>query len=105
MLRRKALDGGIMILSGGASGADLMGEQYAADRGYTVQRYPAQWNIFGKRAGLIRNRLMAENADALIAFWDGRSKGTQNMIYEAMRAGLQIAVKQIRLDRRGQGVI
>ena len=45
-----------------------------------MEIYPAQWKKFGKRAGYRRNEQMAEVADALIAFWDGSSRGTKHMI-------------------------
>lgn len=70
----------IVIISGGARGADKTGEKYAQDEGFALEIYPAQWKKFGKRAGYRRNEQMAEVADALIAFWDGSSKGTKHMI-------------------------
>ena len=70
----------IVIVSGAARGADTLGERYAHERGYDVQQFPANWKLDGKAAGFIRNRQMADVADALIAFWDGRSRGTANMI-------------------------
>jgi uncharacterized phage-like protein YoqJ len=42
--------------------------------------YPANWRKYGKRAGHRRNQQMADNADALIALWDGESPGTRDMI-------------------------
>ena len=81
------------ILSGTARGADSLGEQYATERGHPLERYPADWNTLGKDAGKIRNRDMAENADMLIAFWDGESGGTGNMISIARRLGLKVFVK------------
>lgn len=79
----------IVIVSGGAKGADKLGEQYAKERGYKLQVYPADWDQYGKAAGPIRNKQMAENADALVAFWDGKSLGTKNMIDEATKHGLK----------------
>lgn len=70
----------IVIISGTAQGADKLGEKYAEEKGYEIERHPALWDKHGKAAGPIRNLEMAENADALIAFWDGKSRGTQNMI-------------------------
>ena len=70
----------IVIVSGAARGADTLGECYAQERGYSIEQYPADWEHAGKAAGFIRNRQMADVADALIAFWDGRSRGTANMI-------------------------
>ena len=91
LLARKT-DKNIIIVSGTARGADQLGERYARERGYQIERYPADWNNDGKAAGPIRNAKMADNADALIAFWDGESRGTQNMIDEATRKGLAVRV-------------
>ena len=71
-----------------------MGEQYAAEKGYAVLRFPADWDRFGKAAGYMRNEQMAKNADALVAFWDGTSKGTKNMIQLAKRYDLKIRVQK-----------
>ncbi len=68
------------ILCGKARGADTLGERYAKEHGIPVEYYPAEWDHFGKSAGYIRNEQMAMNADALIAFWDGKSRGTKHMI-------------------------
>ena len=84
----------IEIVSGGARGADSLGERYAKDRGYKLKIFPADWNKFGKRAGYLRNIQMAEYADALIAFWDGKSRGTRNMIEEARSRMLKIGIKR-----------
>lgn len=70
----------ITIISGGAKGADLLGEQYATERGYEVEVYPADWKAHGNSAGPIRNMKMLNRADAVIAFWDGASRGTEHMI-------------------------
>jgi hypothetical protein len=73
------------IVSGGATGVDKMGEQWGRDRGLKVTVFEAQWKKHGKAAGPIRNELMARYADALVAIWDGASRGTAHMI-GAMRA-------------------
>lgn len=54
--------------------------------------FPADWNAHGKAAGPIRNQQMAQEADVLIAFWDGKSRGTKDMIEKATRAGLDMHV-------------
>ncbi|MFD1444284.1 hypothetical protein [Thermoactinomyces vulgaris] len=59
-------------------------------RGHKIARYPAEWKKYGKKAGPLRNAKMAENADALVAFWDGKSRGTKDMIETAKRRGLRI---------------
>ena len=67
--------------------ADRLGERYARERGYQIQRFPADWDGDGSSAGPIRNAKMADNAHALIAFWDGHSRGTKNMIETAASKG------------------
>src|SRR5438105_219706 len=58
------------VISGGAAGVDRLGEQWAMERGITIERYLPDWSL-GRGAGFIRNQKMAENAEALIAVWDG----------------------------------
>ena len=70
----------VEIVSGTAAGADTLGERYAQEKGYEVKKFPAQWDLYGKSAGYKRNQQMAEYADGLIAFWDGKSRGTKHMI-------------------------
>lgn len=98
----------IVIVSGKASGADSLGEQYAKDRGYKILEFPADWNDtydkprteisfknnrpYWTKAGIYRNGLMAEEADALIAFSVGNSRGTANMIKQAKEKGLKVKV-------------
>ena len=87
------ITGDIEIISGGARGADALGERYARERGYQVKRFPADWKQYGKAAGPKRNEAMAKYADALLAYWNGRSPGTQNMIDLAKAHGLKVGVK------------
>jgi len=75
----------VNILSGGAKGADALGEKYAKERNLPVQRFLADWNTHGKSAGIIRNCEMAKIADAAVVFWDGKSSGSKHMIDEAKR--------------------
>lgn len=82
----------IEIVSGAYKGADLLGERFAAERNYPIKQFPADWRRYGKSAGLKRNTEMAAYADALIAFWDGESKGTKHMIELATQAGLKVNV-------------
>ena len=86
------VDDQIVILSGKSRGADSLGEVYASRNNIRVISYPADWNNLGKSAGFIRNVEMARNADALVAFWDGESRGTAHMISEANRFGLRVKV-------------
>ncbi len=84
----------ICIVCGKARGADTLGEYYAKERGYQIDYYPAQWDKYGTSAGFMRNCEMARESDALVAFWDGASKGTRHMIDVARRYHLQVRVKR-----------
>ena len=78
------------IVSGGARGADSLGEEWATERGVKVTKFEAEWGRHGRKAGPIRNRQMAEYADALVAFPGGR--GTMNMIETAKGFRLDVRV-------------
>ena len=90
ILASKSQTHNIVVITGAARGADSLGEQYAREKGYTIDSRPADWNAHGKSAGFIRNVQMANSADALIAFWDGQSKGTKHMIDTAINKGLEV---------------
>ena len=89
----------ITFVSGHAKGADLCAEQYAYENNINIKVFPADWNKYGKSAGIIRNRVMLDyiidDSNAMpfvVAFWDLKSRGTGNMIEQAMIAhvGYQI---------------
>ena len=88
----------IRIISGTARGADKLGEQYAKIAHYELSKFPADWDGLGKRAGYVRNAEMAKfavedgNYGVLIAFWDGKSRGTKHMIDLANKYGLEVHV-------------
>lgn len=82
------------IVSGGARGVDRFGEQLAKTKGIPLVVKPADWNKHGKSAGYIRNKEMAEYADALLALWDGESKGTKHMIDLALKNNLEVHIKR-----------
>jgi hypothetical protein len=73
-------------------GADYFAKCYAAEYHYPYKEFAADWDRWGKSAGPIRNRAMAVYGTHLIAFWDGKSLGTWNMIEEARQAGLKVKV-------------
>lgn len=83
------------VISGGATGVDSLGERYAKEKHLPLEVYPAEWKKYGTSAGPIRNRKMAENAQQLIALWDGKSIGTKNMIDTAKELNLTVYVKMI----------
>ena len=84
-----------IVVCGEARGVDWLGKEWAISRNIPVHSFPANWSLHGKRAGFIRNTEMAENADALIAVWDGESRGTKMMIDIAKKKGLKVFVKNI----------
>lgn len=88
----------ISIISGAARGADTLGEKYAKDKYLNLQKMPANWNEYGKRAGYIRNEKMAKYASEddsigmLVAFWNGKSRGTKHMIDLANKYNLEVHI-------------
>lgn len=86
----------VVIISGAARGADTLGEYFAYDYQIAVRKFPAKWDEIGKRAGWVRNAEMAKYAaekhGVLFAFWDGKSRGTKNMIDLANRYSLEVHV-------------
>jgi hypothetical protein len=82
----------LQIVSGGADGADRLGELYAKNNNLKVVKFPADWEKHGKSAGPIRNAAMATYASHAILFWNGGSPGTKNMIYNAKLQKLKINV-------------
>lgn len=85
----------IEIVSGTARGADRFGEWLASECGYELTKFPADWDKYGKSAGYIRNKEMAEYATHLVAIWDGKSRGTKHMIDLANREGLLVRVLRL----------
>ncbi|MEO5341621.1 MAG: DUF2493 domain-containing protein [Magnetococcus sp. MYC-9] len=83
------------VVSGCAPGVDRLGEQWAVAHGLPVARFPADWSRFGRSAGVLRNVAMAQSAAALVAVWDGRSRGTAHMIQSARSAGLAVYVSHV----------
>lgn len=86
------------IISGGARGADTVGEMYAKERGYKLTVIKPEWDKYGKKAGFIRNKQMIDYActegalPLLIAIWDGKSKGTQHTINLAKQANIDYRI-------------
>lgn len=79
-------------MSGCASGADSLGERFAREYNLECRYFPAQREKYGKAAGPMRNRQMAEVADGAVVFWDGRSRGTRSMIEYLHQKGVPFVV-------------
>lgn len=82
----------IEIVSGGAKGADTLAQRYAKSNRFKLTIMPADWDKHGKSAGYKRNQEMADYATHVVAFWDGKSRGTQHMINIANKDGLKCKV-------------
>lgn len=76
------------VVSGNARGVDRLGEWWAVRNNIPIKNFPADWEKYGKSAGHIRNKAMADYADGLILVWDGDSKGSASMLNEAKRLDL-----------------
>jgi len=81
------------VLSGRAKGVDMLGELWAKNNNVPVEGFLPDWKRYGRGAGLKRNLEMIENAVALIAIWDGKSKGTEHTIKKAREKGLMVFVE------------
>lgn len=103
-MSRGILKENVEIISGGARGADSLGEQLAKSYGLKLTIFPAQWDTYGKAAGMIRNKEMADYAikdsdkAILFAFWNGQSRGTKGMIDIAKRYGMEVIVNEFNTD-------
>lgn len=89
----------VEIVSGHAKGADSFGEEYAKEHNLKLTVFPADWKKYGRAAGPIRNREMlqyaSEESPVIIAFWDGKSAGTKNMIEQGRKAGAEVYIDRI----------
>lgn len=87
------------FVSGGCRGVDTLAERFCKLHNYPIKVFNADWATYGKRAGYLRNKQMAEYAaetgGSLIAFWDGKSRGTKMMIELAESEGLAVNVNAV----------
>lgn len=83
------------VVCGMARGADTLGKEWAEEFNIPVVEFPADWDKYGKAAGPIRNAEMADYAEALIALWDGKSRGTKNMIDQAIFRKMKVLVYKV----------
>jgi hypothetical protein len=84
--------GKLIVLCGGAIGADVLGQKWAEYYWIDRQFYKPDYKTHGKIAPLVRNTEMAENADMLICFWDGKSSGSKDMIEKAKARDLRVVI-------------
>lgn len=81
-----------LIVSGGAKGADSLSELYAKEEGIRTLIFKPDWQKFGRAAGMIRNKDIVNNADMVVAFWDGKSRGTKDSIDYGTKLGKVVKV-------------
>lgn len=85
------------IISGGARGADFLAKKYALENKIDYLEFPAQWDKFGKSAGYKRNIDIIDACEVCIAFWDGKSKGTEHSLNLAREKNkLTIVYKELK---------
>ena len=89
ILNKEKID---ILVSGGARGADSLGEQYAKNNNIPTLIFKPDWKKFGRAAGFIRNKDIIDNSDKVIAFWDGKSKGTLNSINLAKKQNKKVII-------------
>lgn len=87
-----SLHASTVVISGGARGVDIMAIELAYGRGLKTEVYRADWDAYGPSAGYIRNKVLVEKCDEVVAFWDGKSKGTKHTIDIARAAGKKVTV-------------
>ncbi len=83
------------IVSGGAKGADTLAERLAKEFAIPITIYHANWDKFGKRAGMIRNESIVNDCEAVVAFPGPESKGTRDTINKAGLKGIPLYVKEV----------
>lgn len=78
---------GSTVVHGDARGADRLSGEWARDHGMKEEKHPANWELHGKAAGPIRNsEMLNSDIDLVFAFWDGKSRGTMDMITKAQKS-------------------
>jgi hypothetical protein len=90
-----------IIVHGAARGADRIADEEAGKLGFLTEPHAADWDLYGKKAGPIRNEEMAAlGADLCIAFWDGKvtNSGTMDMVDRAKKHGIPYHLYPGRTD-------
>jgi hypothetical protein len=85
------------VVSGGCRGIDICGEEWANVKCIRITIFNAEWKKHGKKAGMMRNGVMAQYGDALIAIWDGESRGAKNMIDLMRKKNKPVYILEVKL--------
>jgi hypothetical protein len=81
------IEGIVEIVTGGAKGADQLAEKYADEKGLKKKIFLPAWERHGRFAGAIRNNDIIDYADMMVILWDGKSKGTKDVIEKCKKRG------------------
>lgn len=84
------------IVSGGAKGVDTVAREYAKEHGLLLTEFLPEYKLYGRGAPLKRNELIVDYADLVLAFWDGKSRGTKNVIERCNSTGKEIKIFKIK---------
>lgn len=84
-----------LVVSGGAKGADSLAESWASKNGIATKVFKPDWQKYGRGAGMVRNKEIIENCDECVAFWDGKSKGTENSISHCNKFNKKVTIVRI----------
>lgn len=80
------------IVSGGAKGIDTCAREYAVKHGIKLTEFLPEYKVYGRAAPIMRNQQIVDYADIVIAFWDGKSRGTQNVINTCKKKNKKVTV-------------
>jgi predicted Rossmann fold nucleotide-binding protein DprA/Smf involved in DNA uptake len=89
-----------LLVSGGAKGADTLGEQYAKEKGIETKIFLPDWDTHGKAAGMLRNTDIINESEVVVAFWDGTSKGTLDSINKAKKLNKKLIIIDYELTQK-----
>ena len=81
-----------LVVSGGAKGADSLGEKYANANNIPTKIFLPDWDKYGKSAGMLRNSDIINEAEIVVAFWDGESKGCKDAIAKANKLNKKVLI-------------
>lgn len=83
------------IISGGAKGVDSCARLFAESNNIIYTEFLPDYKKYGRAAPIVRNRLIVDSADIIIAFWDGTSKGTKSVIDYCNKAGKKVQIYNV----------
>lgn len=89
-----------MVVSGGAKGADSLGEKWANENNIQTLIFKPDWKKYGKKAGHLRNTDIIQNCDMCVAFWDGVSTGTNDSIKKAKKFGKEVKIINYEIQKK-----